>query len=903
MSGTKQWRTAWFCLLAMGAVTSASGQEAERRTPQAWTATDVMWELEAAPNDPYLQYVALQLARRAGRTAEVANEIQRLQMRGWWDQGRRQQVDLYNVFSGSLAIQESLQLDTMQGDERERPNRPNNNQLPATKTTLAELQGPTIKSHPWKEMLGDRQPVVSPLSLCVPHDQYFVEFQSLNKLLEIAEASNLYGQYLNQQAWKDASSSQLMDHLRRQLCLPSDPLTKPFYDVVVEQLAITGSDLYLTEGSDITFIFRLRQPDVFRPRVESFLDDAEKANPHAQRKTQKMLGVDVVQLTTPQREVCVFAADPTPELHVRSNSAVGMARTLAAILGKDEAGQVVTRLGETDEFRYIRTLMPQGDKLEDGLIYLSDAFIRNVVGPRQKIAERRRRMAYNHLRMMGHASLMFRTEFGRVPTSLDELTRAQCTPGTFGEGKLACPWGGNYQLSTDGVLGQSSIVGTSQFMTPLCELPLDEITPEEAQSYRDFVNNYNSYWRTFFDPIAIRIQVTPQRYRVETIILPLINSTIYQQMHAMLGGPPEPLDALPVPKRNMASINLKFNKTMLKDENVGVMWGNFEELISKNQMQKFVFQGLGNQMGIHIYDSPRMFDFNLSALLARSVTSGGGGFNGFEPWGLLLTSINAPVYLAANVKDEQVVDEFLSELDKALAYQVRHTKQSGWFQLDQDFYRLPPQAGQPQIRCHSISLGPIKWRFFWARIDKGLYVASKKNILDDLIVAAAQQKAAPADLIPPDHGPTSHAMLRMRPKNIVEARDDFNLGWSENSRAANFRNVGSLTHVARALAAQAAREAKQTPIVLSMKEVEKLSERVYGVRFQCPEGGQYQLTDDHKVTSEFFGRPELPLQPLAPSPTSSIGRLLNDLHQVTADIVFLEDGLHAILTLERRKSK
>ena len=46
---------------------------------------------------------------------------------------------------------------------------------------------------------------------------------------------------------------------------------------------------------------------------------------------------------------------------------------------------------------------------------------------------------------------------------------------------------------------------------------------------------------------CVDIQATPERYRLETIVLPLLDNSIYTSMARMLGGKPEPLDALPVP--------------------------------------------------------------------------------------------------------------------------------------------------------------------------------------------------------------------------------------------------------------------------------------------------------------------------------------------------------------------
>ena len=56
------------------------------------------------------------------------------------------------------------------------------------------------------------------------------------------------------------------------------------------------------------------------------------------------------------------------------------------------------------------------------------------------------------------------------------------------------------------------------------------------------------------------LKVTPQQYRVETIVLPLIDNSIYTGLAGTLNGKPEPLDALPVPKRNIFSVAGRFDK-------------------------------------------------------------------------------------------------------------------------------------------------------------------------------------------------------------------------------------------------------------------------------------------------------------------------------------------------------
>ena len=351
-------------------------------------------------------------------------------------------------------------------------------------------------------MLGRRKPEVSALARSVPEDFYFVEFRTLNKLLEAFDAGELWGTHLFNQTLREARTLDVGERLKRQLAIETEPALRPFYDLVVEEVAAVGSDPFVREGSDVTLLFRVKQPLVFNLRMNSFLDNAERAHPSARRTTGQHLGVEYVQLSTPERDLSVYAAEPEPGLHVRSNSLAAFRRVLEAVKGRDAAGRPVRRLGETPEFAYIRTILPRGETDEDGFVYLSDSFIRRLVGPTLKLTERRRMLCYNHLRMAGHAALLYRTERGRWPASLEELQRADASPGLFGADTLSCPDGGQYALSADGTTGVCSRHGHALSLTPNIEIPVESVSAEEADEYRAFVEQYNSW--PYFDPIALR---------------------------------------------------------------------------------------------------------------------------------------------------------------------------------------------------------------------------------------------------------------------------------------------------------------------------------------------------------------------------------------------------------------
>jgi hypothetical protein len=1126
-------------LFGVAALAGEPGHQAKRA--QAWTYDEAISQLKLYPKDAYLQYVVLQLGRRENRLAEASAELDRLLGNAARRQAneRAEGVDLFNIFSGALAIQESLQLDTMRAGQSVRAgpevkdgpiNRGSGRPQvkgaakraearPGDMVKITDLTGPTIKSHPWQQMLAGKKPEIAPLAKCVPDDFYYVQFRSLSKMLDALDLSDQWSDHLFSQAAQEARTQLVGDRLRKQLAVETDPVLRPFYDLVVDDAALTGSDLFVREGSDVNLLFRFKQPAVFKARMNGFLDKALK-QPDAKRTEGKVLGVSYVHVTTPDRGVHVFSAYPQPDLHVRANSLAGMTRVLEAIARRAADGKAVRRLGDTDEFAYIRTLMPQGAAEEDGFVYLSDPFIRRVVGPQLKLTERRRMLCYNHLRMIGHAALLYRTEQGKAPTSLEQLARAGCAPGVFGQGEFKCPDGGSYALAADGMSGKCSHHGHPDCLTPCLEIPLSQVTSSEAEEYREFLKEYNQFWRTFFDPIAVRLQVTPKRLRVETIVLPLIDNSIYTGLAMALGGKPESLDALPVPKRNIFSVALRLRKDELfeqagltqeaaaektpipgqgnlaqrthclnnlkqiglalhnyhdvygkfpavanfdkqgkpllswrvhllpyleqdalykqfhldepwdsennkklipvmppvfncpasktglgmttylapvskeaiftgdsrasriadiadgtsntvivvdADDKQAVTWTKPEDLrydlkqpwtglighhgdacltlfadgsvralrqtirpdmlnglftraggevvnlrpedeVAEPQgsrllldvlgpagrklpllrYQEFLTKGIGNQVGLHVYDAVPLIDFNLPNFLGMTFGTFNGG-RGRGPIdgdkgliiGFIGASLTSPVYAAVPVRDRKIVDSFLEQIDPVVAELSRQQERAGLFSVVPEFYTITTQNGVR--RSFGIRFGPVKWRIFWARIGDGLYLTNKLFVLDDLMQAAEQTSATT------DKGPTAHAMLRLRPDHWDQVLPDYRLGWAENNREACLNNVGPLSSLARALG-------NAPP-----KELHEFARRVYGVQFYCPEHGIYETAPDGKsVSCSLHGTATAPKQPPAQTENSAPNKLLRDFKDLSVSLTFLEDGLHAVLQIERK---
>ncbi len=464
---------------------------------------------------------------------------------------------------------------------------------------------------------------------------------------------------------------------------------------------------------------------------------------------------------------------------------------------------------------------------------------------------------------------------------------------------MVCPAGGLYSL-TPQCMGTCSLHGRSHFLTPICEVPVKTVSQSEANSYTEFVNEYNQYWRTYFDPIAIRVQVLPQKLRVETIVLPLIDNSIYTNLAKVFGGATEPLDALPVPSRNILSAAFKWNKgellKTLSKNGVPLEFFLISASTDKSTLnsREFFASGLGNQIAFHVYDATPTFDLNVPVVLAQSMRSIGGSTS-VRSEGLfaafLIGSLNTPVYISAPVQNTKVVDDFLDALDEVLVTQAHKVDSGGWFRVTEDAYTSDVTAKASfKIHSHTFGVEGVKWRVCWARIGSGLYVASKPFILDD--IAALEANPAPA---PAEAGPTGHAMVRVRAQNWHDTLPDFRLGWAENNRHACLNNLSPLSDLSRAFAASGDLPAARDAFVADQART------LYGARLFCPEGGAYVVSADGKtVTCSKHGSMLTPRQPLAPDETSPAGKAISTFGGMTATLTFMEDGLHAVVTVERK---
>jgi len=788
------------------------------------------------------QYVGLMAAHRIG-----SDRFRR----------RTRQVDLFAMTTGALAIQEALQLEALQltGDSAEVPRIP-----------LGQLKGPQIKSHPYARMIGDRSPTLSQITRLIPADQYYFHAHSIQKLLALLDFSEDWGDQLLIGARVSARDAQLKRRYLDQLMLQTSKLTRLLGDKVIGELAVTGSDPFVREGTDFSLLLQVKDRGTLFSRLNQYRKQALAAHPDARvrRLTHQRVQIDGVE--TAAREISSYRAELGPYL-ILSNSLVALKRIIDTY--RNPRGSLVRSL----DFRYMRVLYPGTRKAEDAFLFLSDAWVRRMVGPSHKLAGVRRMRCAGQMRMLQNARMLYRAERLAEP-KIGQLLADGYLPAASGR----CPEGKPYTI-VNGVVhcARHNRLG---FLTPLAELPVTHVTPAESQAYQQFVQEYQDYWREFFDPIGIQIRYRNKRLRLETRILPLVDSTIYTGLKAFVGkarklSVQSPTDCVGMLRLALDRKGLiELSKSLHKQ---GREFGLTQRLALE--------QAFRPQLAVRVHDIDPLFtwDNEIFGELYRDSTRGGGMSQELLIASLML-AINFPVSAEIPVADAKAARHLMDQLEQALALTARKLaakNRTGRAQFNEKLqvYRYPYKGVQIGVVQMQVT---IKIRIFYCLLPDRLILATKRPLIQRLISGPPRKvEAGPRTL-------KGHLLCDILPGRFDKLRPTVSLHWQEQLQLACFNNFSPLGLFHRY--GKSPREGVMARI-----------EQVLGYRPFCPAGGryQYQSTADRVVCST-HGTPLSPRLLAQLSSTLPAVKRMESIQRVRIQLEFTPEGLRTVLTIQEK---
>lgn len=799
------------------------------------------------PEETFYQYCLLQSQARYGVTpppiAKAAPDSTALE------------TDLYRLFTGSMAIQDSLQRNIL-GTQR---------QVGDLDTHISSLSPPALRSLPYEELLKKKrdeegiEPAVHEISRLIPADQYFLHFDSMQSMGELLDLSSRWGNNLLRLVTVRAQDQRLREKIEDQLCLRQDSLTKLFADAVVDEVAVTGADPFVLEGTDVSMIFRLKQPEVFAKAAAGWLDEVRREHPELVDREFNYRGHKVEAHYTADRVVSAFVV--RHENYVIYSSSH---RAIRKII--DTAIGMADSLHDALDYRYVTTILPPESAPQRGYFFASEALIKRLVGPAAKISEKRRLQCFNNLVMLNNASLFYRLEYRRSPASLSDLIEGRFVDPT----KVVCPHGGAYAFDAENDTCTCSLHNRLKYLTPNVELSVLSVSKQEAAEYERYKQRYAGFWQKAFNPIAVRITVG-DRMKFEACVLPFANGSFYRELREMVDKNPRPLPTSQIAPSAVMSVMLVPGRRHIA-EILNSVPGVADTLQADPTLTDL--QWLGDRVGLHFCDGQMILQIDPASLQPTNVPLIGNVPVEMQAMvGALVMAINMPVYATIDVENRDSAARLLQQLSQRIFLKRENLMPGIASRLDA--YRLPDYKDHA-LYVFSAQIYALKLRLHVALVGDQLVAATKPEILREVIDASE----TPVDDSPAE----AHMLLRLNRRGLDRLYDDVQLYWAEKSRIACHRNIISIYNLCNLY---------EIPI----DEVARLSEAKYGVRYFCPDQGEYAMdTERHQVVCSVHGNREASRQNPRLDRQSSFAQFIENLDEIVASLRFEDDAL--ITTVE-----
>jgi hypothetical protein len=806
------------------------------------------------PDETFYQYALLQSKDRYGVTPPR------------FDKPRPARAELesslYDMLTGSLAIQEALQQQALEDSSR-----PGDLDV-----HISELTPPRLPSLDYTDLLEKKaakgiRPSPHEAARLVPEDQYFLHFNSLKAATELQDLATDWGNDLLRVFTVRAQDNRLRAKFEEQLCLRRDPLLRLFADAIVTELALTGGDPFFLEGTDLTVLLRLKRPEVFRKAAAGWLAEARKKHPGLVERTFNYRGHKVAARYTEDRQVSSFVVEHGDHV-VFSNSHRAIRQVVDAATGK------VPRLYDAPDYRHATILLPPSSAADTGYFYASRAFLEHLVSPQAKIAERRRLLCFNNLVMLNNASLFYRLENGKSPASLTSLTE-----GRFVDlDKVVCPHGGAYSWDARRDTCTCSLHNRLMYLTPNAELPVLKVSRAEKDEYQRFRTRYEQFWQQALDPIAARITVAP-RVQLELCITPLAGGSLYNDLRRWVDDTPQPIDSSRFARSAVVSVSVARGRKAIADLLRNIP-GMAEALKADPTLTDLSW--LGDSVALHYCDGETILELDPTRFRDLDV-----GVGGKVPVlvqalaGAALTATEVPTYFTLDVEDRDKAARLLElllrkiplEKGKLLTLPTRL-----------DAYRLPDYKEHTRYVL-SFRVHALKVRLHLALVGNQLVAATKADVLKEVIDAAtaARERRESAK------APRAQVWLRLNARALGRLQDNFGLSWAEKARLACHRNTISIYNLVKLY---------DVPLA----EVPRLAEAKYGVRYYCPEHGVYEYDARRdQVVCSVHGNRQDSRQYLPPGKKGSFTRFLEGLDEVAARLRFEGDALYTTVEIVRRR--
>jgi hypothetical protein len=759
--------------------------------------------------------------RELGQATEQAPSVAERQFFG---RRGNQLEDTYALVSGGRALSENLQLDRI---------------LPATDAAVATIdvdtiEGITVREYNWQ--VGKLQPAVDPLAKWIPDDQHAVFFPSFNALADLLDHADEFGTPILNIAQPRGESARTRERYEKQLGISLNAIARLVGPRLVTSIAVTGSDPYFRTGTDLAVIFESKSGAALRELLASQIKLSSAATKGAEPVSGRVGAMEYTGMRSPNREVCSYLA-VKDDVVIVSNSLAQLSALAAVAAGERSS------LAELKEYTFFRDRYRR-DGAETALLLISDKTIRRWCGPKWRIATSRRTRALAAMTDLQAANL-------------HRLVSAEFAPGPI----YSDQWQhlvGDLALDVEGV--RSSLHGSLDFQTPIAELDVQLVTPDEKAMYDRWREGYQRNWANFFDPIAVRFTVNDRQRAADMTVMPLIAGSQYNQfIELSKGAKIGPNDGDP----HEQSL-VHFVLSIHRDSQMVRQGSNIFRMFAP-QVNADPLSWIGQSIAVYAEDSPVWKELAESKD-SRFVTS---NFHRF------------PVALYVQVQSGLRLTAFLAGVR---AYVEQTTPgMTVWESMEhsgQPYVKVSPSA---RARQNEPEL-PEEAGLYYVASGEHLLVTVSHELLKRALERYAQQQQAKEKGEEPQR-----AGLPWLGENLCAQIDQRALEFFEVAFGNNFQQL--MQHVAW----------NNIPILNEWKrrypdqDPAALHERIWKTRLQSPAGDSYRWNNAWQTMESIsYGHPGEPKQG-PPFPAA-----LRELAQANFGITFEDDGMRTRVELTQQ---
>ncbi len=717
------------------------------------------------------------------------------------------------LLSGGRAVSENLQLDRQLRMSGENKNTPD--------VRIDTLKGITIRPYDWGPHIQGLKPTVDPLAALIPADQHAVFFPDVAAALSVLDEIDRTGLGIFNLTVVRSVDDRITDRYKKQLAIPGAQIAKLLPSTLVGSVAVTGSDVYFDTGTDVAVLLAANQPDLIKQLLLATWPAVRAANPDAVEADEKVSDINCRVLRTPDRRVCAYVCVVKGAV-LLTNSPAQIRR-----LGARPAD--VATLDTLPEYTFFRERYRRGEADETAFVLLSDDAIRRWCGPRWRIGHQRRIRTGS---LLADVQAKYLTDMvaAKKPRAIDE-------PGL-----------GPIEIGTHSV--RSAIHGTRLFQTPIAEVDIDEVAWSEAEAYTRWCNSYQQNWSQYFDPIAIRLTLTPKRVAADVSVMPLIARSDYRHWVDLSAGAKLSPNAGDPHPETIAHFALAFNRA--NDSFAERMDANFPKFRPDAVP---ISNWVGDWLTVYADEDPLWDEFGKSTE---------------REWAFWERHrYQVPIALAVAIRDPAKFAEFQTQARdyvKAMSGTSVGMQEKKYRDVDFMRWRLLTNPGGKGPEVYSLTLTDM-----WM-------VTMNENVLKRAIDRHLDRKNGKQFAGPAWRGDSVE--LRAKPQAAQYLREWWGRSMLSSMQSASWANLPILN--------------EWRTMNDSINPID-FHERWWGERLLCPTGGSYIWNEnDGTMESKQLGHPGRPKGTAGMMPG-----LVNSIRAAQFGITFEREGLRARVNIQR----